>query len=146
MEMPIMVQNQKIGTVYLGISKDATNRTLKFTLISLIIFMLIVMIASILVVTIFAQSIKFPLTTLKRAMAGINQSNMGYRLPIETSKNDELTEVFHSFNEMMEELESNNASTSLKEILKSDNAPAKNKEISNSESCLLYTSPSPRDS
>ena len=136
MEMPIMVQNLTIGTVFLGVSKDATNRALKFTLVGLIIFMLIVMIASLLVVTIFAQSIKFPLTTLKRAMLSINQSNMGYRLPIDNSKNDEFTEVFDGFNKMMNELESNNASASLKKILKSENNNSKPKEtkISNNDS------------
>jgi len=139
MEMPIMVQRLTIGTVFLGVSKDATNRALKFTLISLIIFMLVVMVASILIVTIFAQSIKFPLTTLKRAMSSINQSNMGYRLPIDNSKNDEFTEVFRGFNHMMNELESNNASASLKEILKTenDNPKAKAKETKSSNDQIL---------
>ncbi|MDH5327528.1 MAG: protein kinase [Gammaproteobacteria bacterium] len=102
-EAPIMFQNKKIGSVYLGIEQKSVQKITELTLY----MMTVLLIINLLVVSVFSYILgkyfSASLSTLNAAMNDIKQGKTHSR--IEVTRKDEVGDLYMSFNDMADQLQ-----------------------------------------
>ncbi|MEW6617893.1 MAG: adenylate/guanylate cyclase domain-containing protein [bacterium] len=99
---PIYQKDIKIGTVYLGFSKEGINKILFATRNRIILMTLIILLIGIIGTIFLVKFIIKPITTLAKGAQEISNENFDIILPIKSK--DELGELTFSFNRMARSL------------------------------------------
>ena len=115
---PILFQNQRIGTIRLGLSRANVLEVEQVTLILLLILAVVTIMAVAIVSFVLARLLAKPIDLVREGMEEIAQGNLDCRISQE--RKDELGALFSAFNQMAAELGARNHETRAQERQRHD--------------------------
>jgi serine/threonine-protein kinase len=101
---PIRYQQQRVGTLELGLSRSTLTSASQTTLHALLVLLLVTLLAVFSAVYALTRRLTAPMEQLRRAMGKLNAGDFAYRIRI--NRADEFARLFNAFNLMAESLQS----------------------------------------
>jgi serine/threonine-protein kinase len=101
-KVPLLFQDKLIGTLQLGISRDALNSAANLTFYTMLLLLVVVVVTVAVVAYLLAARITLPIRILRSALAHVWQGNLNHRIKAE--RNDEFGLLFGEYNRMAEML------------------------------------------
>jgi eukaryotic-like serine/threonine-protein kinase len=101
-KVPLLFQDKRIGSVELGISRDALNAAANLTFYTMLLLLVAVVLTVSVVAYLLAARITLPIRMLKSALAHVRQGNFNHRIKAE--RKDEFGLLFAEYNHMSETL------------------------------------------
>lgn len=98
----LMFQDKRIGSVELGVSRDALNAAANLTFFTMLLLLLAVVMTVAVVAYLLAARITLPVRMLKSALAHVRHGNLNHRIKVE--RRDEFGLLFDEYNSMAEAL------------------------------------------
>jgi serine/threonine-protein kinase len=104
-QVPLLFQDKRIGSLELGISRDALNSASSLTFYTMLLLLFAVVLTVAIVAYLLASSISLPIRRLRSALEQVLHGNLEHRIRAE--RNDEFGLLFDTFNRMTETLKQN---------------------------------------
>jgi serine/threonine-protein kinase len=101
-KVPLRFQDKLIGSLQLGMSRDAVSGAANLTFYTMLLLLVVVVLTVIVVAYLLASRITHPIRVLKSALAQLRQGNLNHR--IKSVRNDEFGLLFSEYNRMAEAL------------------------------------------
>jgi serine/threonine-protein kinase len=101
-KVPLLFRNKLIGTLRLGLSRDALNGTANLTFYTMLLLLIVVVMTVAVVAYLLVARITLPIRILRSALAHVGQGNLNHRIRAE--RNDEFGLLFGEYNRMAEVL------------------------------------------
>ncbi|MEJ2455385.1 MAG: protein kinase [Candidatus Thiodiazotropha sp.] len=101
-KVPLQFQDKLIGTLQLGISRDALNQAARLTICTMLSLLVVVVLTVAVVAYLLAARITLPISILRSALAHARQGNLNHRIKAE--RKDEFGLLFAEYNSMTEAL------------------------------------------
>ncbi len=99
-KVPLRFQEKNIGTLQLGISRDALNAAANLTIYTMLSLLAVIVLTVAVVAYLLAARISLPISILRSALTHVRQGNLNHRIKAE--RKDEFGLLFSEFNRMAE--------------------------------------------
>jgi serine/threonine-protein kinase len=101
-DVPLLFQEKRIGSLQLGISRNALNAAANLTFWTMLLLLVVVVLTVAIVAYLLAARITLPIRILRSALVQVNQGNLNHRIKAE--RTDEFELLFDEYNRMAETL------------------------------------------
>jgi serine/threonine-protein kinase len=101
--IPVLYQGKTIGSIRLGLSRSPVTAAANLTLYTMLALFAAVVLTVVVVAYLLSAGITLPMKRLRSALAHVVNENYNHR--IEERRNDELGQLFDTYNEMAETLQ-----------------------------------------
>jgi serine/threonine-protein kinase len=101
-KVPLRFQDKRIGTLQLGLSRNALSGAANLTFYTMLLLLVVVVLTVVVVAYLLAARITHPISVLRSALTHVRQGNLNHRIKAE--RNDEFGLLFSDYNRMAEAL------------------------------------------